>query len=549
MMPNVTLCGRLCNEFDTCQIVGCIAISKTTELFVFMLFNYLNRHHFRSQSFIHGRSVNGDIIIAIFAAVDMSTALVQLVLIEFTWVNFFDGALSALFLLPQSGILVNIPHNGFTSRCFCIVQLLIGFSLIPTLTGSPPMSTSTEFPSYCSLIIFAAISTRLLVSFACGIYLILSFFPIGETVANAAQSQPLGVPLLHYSGVTLENATDVDDDELDEIMEAMPSPGEKFSLSFSWMTHIFTMAQTKTLQQEDCPTLPRRCRCKPNGEMLRQAWGEAYGGKGGSEDPSRGPPQSPSHITAAATVTPPTTPHGVSDNKGDRRDLFFAIMAIYGAEYAFAGLYLAASVLLSFLGPIFLERLVTCAEEQRPLRVVGWYIFLLYTSRVLMAVMSTQYSYLVAQVGISVAAAVKSCVFRKVLRLSTQSRRSYTAGNISNFYTIDIERVVGVSMALHSFWSLPLQIMLAMVLLYYEVSLAMFAGLGAIVVLLTANNYIAHLQKRANDLVMKSKDERMKHIGEVFHSILTVKLNVWEDKYVQLLHLLLYSMPYSICLN
>jgi hypothetical protein len=48
---------------------------------------------------------------------------------------------------------------------------------------------------------------------------------------------------------------------------------------------------------------------------------------------------------------------------------------------------------------------------------------------------------------------------------------------LSNLYTVDIERVVGVMMSLHNFWALPLQILIAMGLLYRAVGFAMFGGL------------------------------------------------------------------------
>eukprot|EP01034_Spumella_vulgaris_P032541 gene32542-40153_t len=130
------------------------------------------------------------------------------------------------------------------------------------------------------------------------------------------------------------------------------------------------------------------------------------------------------------------------------------------------------------------------------------------------------------------AGAIKTCVYQKVLRLSTASRVEYTAGNITNIYTVDIERVVGVIVALHNFWALPLQIFVAMWLLFDVVSYAMFGGLGAILTILLVNNYIAQMQKAANDHMMVHKDARMKASSEAFGSILTIKLNCWEERFM-----------------
>ena len=72
-------------------------------------------------------------------------------------------------------------------------------------------------------------------------------------------------------------------------------------------------------------------------------------------------------------------------------------------------------------------------------------------------------------------------------------------GSITNLYTIDADRVVNVSVALHNFWALPLQISIAMVLLYFVVSWAMLAGFGAIILVLLLNKVIATKTKAITD--------------------------------------------------
>jgi hypothetical protein len=89
--------------------------------------------------------------------------------------------------------------------------------------------------------------------------------------------------------------------------------------------------------------------------------------------------------------------------------------------------------------------------------------------------------------------------YQKTLLLSSQSRQAHTLGSITNLYTVDADRVVAVTVALHNFWALPLQIGIAMVLLYYVVSWAMFAGLGAIVLVLSLNKVIATRTKATTD--------------------------------------------------
>lgn len=431
---------------------------------------------------------NDELFFMAMATTDAFAASTQLFSGHVSYTNVADFAICVCFCVRKFKIFADVKPDSFCSRIYCIVHVLTSIIMAPAWIQFD--SASLKSTSMGLFTLFLCIGIRIIISSACAVYFTVSLFNTNSNVSGTYHL--MNVPLL------VPNEDDTDEDMFDEI----PSIPDFFSLTFSWMNSLFLEAQNKALQQEDAPPLPRKCLCRRNGLLLRKLWRN--------------------NVDTTS-----------SDTDIYKMGLFRSICRIYGFEYALTGLNLAGSIILGFLGPLFLNGLVNCAERGDSLNIISLYIALLFLSRVLMAFLSTQYSYSTAQLSIAVSAATKSCVFRKILRLSTASRRNFTAGNISNLYTIDIERVVSASMALHSFWSLPLQIVIAMVLLYRVVSTAMFAGLTAIIVLLIANNFLANKQKIANDLVMKSKDNRMKYIGEVLHSILTVKLNVWEERFQQ----------------
>lgn len=98
---------------------------------------------------------------------------------------------------------------------------------------------------------------------------------------------------------------------------------------------------------------------------------------------------------------------------------------------------------------------------------------------------------------------------------------------------VDIERIEQGLLAINNLWVLPIQIAISMVLLFNEVSYAMFAGLVSISLILILNHYISIVQKSATDDTMIWKDKRMKLSSEVFNSILNIKFNAWEDNFLQ----------------
>lgn len=69
-----------------------------------------------------------------------------------------------------------------------------------------------------------------------------------------------------------------------------------------------------------------------------------------------------------------------------------------------------------------------------------------------------------------------SAVYRKSLRLSNDTRRKFTIGEITNLMSVDAERVQETFQFVHQLWTAPYTIILALFFLYQEVGVAAFAG-------------------------------------------------------------------------
>ena len=268
-------------------------------------------------------------------------------------------------------------------------------------------------------------------------------------------------------------------------------------ITFSWVNPFVELAQHKPIQLNDIPKVPQKFSCEGNISRFIHHF------------------------------------HAI---KSDNKTIFRVLLKIYGLEFVGIGVYYAVFIFLSYTGPVFLDLLVTCLEESTTsIWTVASYIGLFFISRLLMTVFYTRYAYSTGSLSIAVSTSIKGMIYHKTLRLSTQSKRVHSTGSISNLYTVDVERIVSVTVALHNLWALPLQIILCMILLYEAVSTAMFAGLSVICVLLIINHYVSRQLKRANDQIMIYKDQRMRVTAEALHSILNIKLNSWSDKFRDLI--------------
>lgn len=281
-------------------------------------------------------------------------------------------------------------------------------------------------------------------------------------------------------------------------------------ISFSWLNYVFDGISDR-LSTEEAPELPDNCLA---GNEKARRFSDLL-----------------SNIKRNSNKVSDENHEKCATESIDTINIYKALIAVFGREYLMLGIFVGFQAVFTFSGPLLLHKLVELTESGADLRVIVFYIALLVLSKISASLMNTQYTFGCGMMLVKVSSALKSFIFKKTLRLSTSSRRKYTAGNITNVYTVDIERVVNATIALHNIWLMPLQIILCMFLLYKQVSYAVFAGLGAVLFILFLNHRISLLQKAANEKNMEFKDLRMRSMSEVFGSMLIVKLNAWEDKF------------------
>lgn len=88
-----------------------------------------------------------------------------------------------------------------------------------------------------------------------------------------------------------------------------------------------------------------------------------------------------------------------------------------------------------------------------------------------------------------------------MLILSNTAKRSSTVGEIVNLMSVDAQRFMDLMTYVHTVWSGPLQIIVALYFLYMELGPSIFAGFGVMIVLIPINALIA---KKIRDLQVKT---------------------------------------------
>ena len=80
--------------------------------------------------------------------------------------------------------------------------------------------------------------------------------------------------------------------------------------------------------------------------------------------------------------------------------------------------------------------------------------------------------------------------------MSSKARREKTVGEIVNLMSVDAQRFMDLLPYLHVVWSAPLQIILALVFLWYSMGPSIFAGVVVMILLIPINAVFAQKSRK-----------------------------------------------------
>ncbi|KAJ5836890.1 hypothetical protein N7447_002916 [Penicillium robsamsonii] len=105
-------------------------------------------------------------------------------------------------------------------------------------------------------------------------------------------------------------------------------------------------------------------------------------------------------------------------------------------------------------------------------------------------------------------------------------------GTIINLMAIDSFKVSEVGAYLHFLWaSVPVQITMAVILLYHIMGFSSFAGIALMALMLPINLFIARQFNKVQNQILKGTDARIHATNEVLQNIRIIKYFAWEQRF------------------
>ncbi|KAF6122856.1 ATP binding cassette subfamily C member 1 [Phyllostomus discolor] len=218
-----------------------------------------------------------------------------------------------------------------------------------------------------------------------------------------------------------------------------------------------------------------------------------------------------------------------SPQKEREPSLFKVLYKTFGPYFLMSFLFKALHDLMMFAGPELLKLLISFVNDKKAPDWQGYfYTVLLFVCACLQTLVLHQYFHICFVSGMRIKTAVIGAVYRKALVITNSARKSSTVGEIVNLMSVDAQRFMDLTTYINMIWSAPLQVILALYLLWLNLGPSVLAGVAVMILMVPLNAFMAMKTKTYQVAHMKSKDSRIKLMNEILNGIKVLKLYAWE---------------------
>ncbi|KAG6545035.1 hypothetical protein Mapa_013728 [Marchantia paleacea] len=209
-----------------------------------------------------------------------------------------------------------------------------------------------------------------------------------------------------------------------------------------------------------------------------------------------------------------------------------ALLWTFWRQLVFTAVLAFTKVCVMYVGPLLITPIVdyVAGEERFPFEgyaLVG----VLLVAKLTEALAGHHHNFHSNKVGMLARSCLITAVYRKGLRLTSHARQAHGAGQITNYMTVDVQMIADSLVQLHNVWTLPLQVTVALLILFSVVGVSCFGGIAVMLLSIAINFWIVKGMRVFQRRSMKFKDQRMAAASEILNNMRIIKMQSWEDHF------------------
>lgn len=220
---------------------------------------------------------------------------------------------------------------------------------------------------------------------------------------------------------------------------------------------------------------------------------------------------------------------------GHTPNLLKALVRTFGRRFFLGGTCLKVfNDASQFVSPVIMKQLIMFVRSQQtetpaPLWHGYGLAAVMYVAMLLGAACENQYFQNVMTVGLHIRGVLISSVFDHAMILSQRGRKGRSPGKMVNLVSNDAENLQRTCQNMNTAWSAPLRIIVAMVLLYNELSWAALVGFSLLAFSIPVQREFVKRQGKLYRKTAGLTDKRLKHSNEAVMSMNVIKMYAWQD--------------------
>ena len=215
----------------------------------------------------------------------------------------------------------------------------------------------------------------------------------------------------------------------------------------------------------------------------------------------------------------------------NKRSLWFVLWRTAGYQKLFYALFLYVLFAgLGFVPVMILNKMLLYFEGADGVTTAEIWILtaLMFIVPAISSLLNVQSNTILAHFGIDFRNALTSAIFRKSMVLSPTSRQAFSTGMIINMFSADTRQIQAFLFFMNNVLLAPFQIAVSIWLIYRQVQVAVFVGLGFMLVMLPLNSMFFFFLTKYRKIKVQISDKRVKLMNEVLTGIRIIKYYAWE---------------------